>query len=130
MTGNGIDRTYYYRGSEGQTMTEDNDLVSSIPDQPLTRSHVESLDDHESVMRVISPTWQPSLDTGEEHTEDLIFIFDDRVLYLSREPQGGWARIREDSYETDQEFEGTMDEVHDFACEYSEQRIEDRVRSQ
>jgi len=109
-------------------MSDESGLLSSIPDQPLTKSVVESIDDVDGVRRAISPTWQSPISGEEgEYTEDLIIITDERVRYLSRERGEGWSIKRDEHYADDEEFEAVMDDVHDFAVEYSQQRIKRNV---
>ena len=108
-------------------MPKESGLVSSLPDKPLSRSVVEAIDDTESVRRAISPTWQTPIQGDGEFTEDLIIITDDHVRYLSRERGEGWVIKRDETYADDEEFEHVMDDVHDYACDYSEERIERKV---
>jgi len=112
-------------------MPDESSLLSSIPDQPLTKSIVQAIDDVDGVRRAISPTWQSPISGGEsEYTEDLIIITEDRVRYLSRERGEGWSIKRDEHYADDEEFETVMDDVHDFAVEYSQQRIERNVEEE
>jgi hypothetical protein len=109
-------------------MSEESSVISSLPDSPVTRSVVEAIDDVDGVRRAISPTWQTPIQGDDEYTEDLIIITDDHVRYLSRESDEGWTIKRDEMYADDEEFEHVMDDVHDYACEYSEQRIEEKVQ--
>jgi len=108
-------------------MSKEPEVVSSLPDSPLGRSAVETIDATEGIRRAISPTWQKPSQDVDEFTEDLIIITDDRVRYLSRERGEGWIVKRDEGYADDDEFEHVMDDVHDYACDYSEERIEKRV---
>lgn len=108
-------------------MPEESSLISSIPDQPLTKSAVKAIDAADGVLRAISPTWQTPIQGDGEFTEDIIVITDSRVRYLARERGEGWAVMRNETYMDDDEFEQVMDDVHDYACEYSEMRIERKV---
>ncbi|WP_363463601.1 hypothetical protein [Halogeometricum borinquense] len=109
-------------------MSKESSLISSLPDRPVTRSVVEAIDDADGIRRAISPTWQSPIQGDGEHTEDLIIITDDHVRYLSRERGEGWVIKRDETYADDEEFEHVMDDVHDYACDYSEERIEKKVR--
>jgi hypothetical protein len=46
---------------------------------------------------------------------------------LSREREQGWIIKRDETYADDDEFEDVMGDVHDYACDYSEARIEEEV---
>ncbi|RKD87648.1 hypothetical protein [Halopiger aswanensis] len=109
-------------------MSDRSDIISSIPDEPLSHSVVEAIDAANGVQRAISPTWQTPIQGEGEFTEDLIIITDDHVRYLSRERGEGWVIKREETYADDEEFEHVMDDVHDYACDYSEERIEKKMR--
>lgn len=109
-------------------MPNESGHLSSIPDQPPSKSAVETIDSIGGVKRAISPTWQTPVHAGGEFTEDLIIITDDRVQYYSRERGEGWIIKRDETYEDDEEFEYVMDNVHDYAYDYSEERIEKKVR--
>jgi hypothetical protein len=112
-------------------MSDGSPVVSSLPDAPLSRSGVAKIDSASGVRRAICPTWQTQIQgSGEEICEDLIVITDSRVTYLSRELDEGWVVKRDESYADDEEFEVVMDDVHDFACEYSEKRIQEQVQEQ
>jgi len=108
-------------------MSKESSFISSLPDSPVTRSVVEAIDDADGVRRAISPTWQSPIQGDGEYTEDLIIITDDHVRYLSRERGEGWVIKRDETYADDEEFEHVMDDVHDYACDYSEKRIEQKV---
>ncbi|NGM71561.1 hypothetical protein G6M89_21695 [Natronolimnobius sp. AArcel1] len=108
-------------------MSKESGLVSSIPDKPLSRSAVEAIDGIDNIRRAISPTWQTPIQGDGEYTEDLIIITDEHVRYLSRERGEGWVIKRDEAYADDEEFEHVMDDVHDYACDYSEERIEEKV---
>ena len=89
---------------------------------------VEAIDDADGIRRDISATWQSPIQGDDEYTEDLIIIItDDHVRYLSREHGEGRAIKRDETY-ADDEFEHVMDDVHDYACDYSKERIEKKVR--
>jgi hypothetical protein len=106
-------------------MEDENSVVTSLPDAPFSHADVEKIDSADGIRRAISPTWQSRIGGGgQEFTDDLIVITDSRVKYLSRELEDGWVVKRDESYADDQEFETVMDDVHDFACDYSERRIE------
>jgi hypothetical protein len=110
-------------------MSKESSVISALPDQPVTHSVVEALDDVDSIRRAISPTWQTlTQGDGTEYTEDLIIITRDRVRYLSRERGEGWMIKRDEMYADDEEFEHVMDDIHDYACDYSEERIEEKMR--
>jgi len=108
-------------------MSNGEKALSSIPDQPLTKKHLKAIDQSEAVRGAISPTWQEPLDEDQEFTEDIILITEDKVMYLSREIDEGWVVERKEKYSDDDEFEVVMDDVHDYACEYSEKRIGEKV---
>jgi hypothetical protein len=108
-------------------MSKGSEVVSSLPDSPLGRSAVEIINDTEGIRGAISPTWQSPGRETDEFTEDLIIITGDRVKYLSRERGEGWVVKRDEGYADDEEFEHVMDDVHDYACDYSEERIEKQV---
>lgn len=111
-------------------MTKNSGVLEALPDKPLTRSSLEAIDEIASVRRAITPTWQsPSSDPEREFSDDLIIITDDRVRYYSRERGDGWVEKRNETYADDDEFEDVMDDVHDYACEYSEERIERYVKA-
>jgi hypothetical protein len=109
-------------------MSKDSALVSSLPDKPLGKSAVKAIDGADSVRSAISPTWQTPIQGDGEITEDLIVITDDHVRYLSRERGEGWVVKRDETYADDDEFEDVMDDVHDYACDYSEERIGKKMR--
>ncbi|WP_418282486.1 hypothetical protein [Halorubrum sp. DTA98] len=109
-------------------MSKESGLISSLPDKPLSRSVVETIDDTDGIRRTISPTWQAPVQGDGEITEDLIIITANRVRYLSRERGEGWVIMRNETYADDEEFEHVMDDIHDYACDYSEERIERKVR--
>ncbi|NEU56281.1 hypothetical protein [Halorussus sp. MSC15.2] len=107
------------------------DLLSSLPDQPLTRDAVKAIDGAEGVRRAISVTMKSpvgDIDAPDEmHTDDIIIITEDRVRYLSRTSGEGWTIERSEKYADDEEFEDVMDDVYDYAEEYSEEKIQGQV---
>ena len=109
-------------------MSQESTVVSSLPDRPMSESAVKALDEANGVKRTISPTWQVRTERDGRYTEDLIIITDDHVRYLSRELDDGWVVKRDENYADDEEFEVVMDDVHDYACEYSEERMEKKAR--
>lgn len=99
-----------------------------LPDRPLTRSDIKEIDSADGIKRAISPTWQmPSGDLDREYSDDLLIITETHVRYFSRENDEGWDEKRRETYADDEEFEEVMDDVHDYACDYSEDRIEKNV---
>jgi hypothetical protein len=117
-----------YLVAEDSTMSQESTVVSSLPDRPMSESAVKALDEANGVKRTISPTWQVRTERDGRYTEDLIIITDDHVRYLSRELDDGWVVKRDENYADDEEFEVVMDDVHDYACEYSEERMEKKAR--
>lgn len=107
------------------------DLLSSLPDQPLTRDAIKAIDGADGVRRAISVTMKGpvgDIDGPEKmHTDDIIVITADRIRYLSRIPGEGWTVDRDEHYADDDEFEDVMDDVYDYAEQYSEEKIQGQV---
>jgi hypothetical protein len=123
-----LERSFIRRVYEEIVMSEEPGLLSSLPDSPVDRSVVEAISDADGIRSTISPTWQTPIQGDGEYTEDLIIITDTHVRYLSRERGDGWFIKRSETYGDDEEFEEVMDDVHEYACDYSEERIEKKVR--
>lgn len=112
-------------------MSNESGVLTSLPDAPLSHSGLEAIDGADGVRRAISVTWKESVGgfdaPDEEHTDDIIVITDGRVRYLSREPGEGWTVERDEHYADDEKFEDVMDDVHDYAVEYSREKLNDQV---
>jgi|GEM_PF-4440127 len=103
------------------------DIVSTLPNAPLSQSNLEQIDNADGVERAISVTWkQPSVGDTEV-TEDVIVVTAGHIRYLSREQDGHWAVEKSEPYADDEEFETLIDDVHDYARAYSEAKVEAQV---
>jgi len=107
-------------------MTEDPSVLSSLPDAPLTRDAIDSLGDADAV-RHASPVLVrgPGGRSGpnEDHAEDVLFATEDRIWYLSLEPEDGWSAEREATYE-DGEFEEALEEIRFEASKHAERKYQ------
>ena len=108
-------------------MSDGSNTVSALPDGPLTRSAVKAIEGADSIRGTIVPTWKSGVGnvaaSEDEHTDDIIVVFSERVKYLSRLPGEGWVVERDEAYADDEEFEIVMDEIHDYAVEYSREKM-------
>jgi len=102
------------------------DIVSALPDAPLSESNLEQIDGADGVERAMSVTWKQPSEGDAEVTEDIIVITAEHIRYLSREQDGYWAVEKSEAY-ADEEFETVLDDVHDYARAYSEAKVEAQV---
>ncbi|HMB49673.1 hypothetical protein [Natronoarchaeum rubrum] len=110
-------------------MTEDPSLLSSLPDAPLTRDAIDALSDADAV-RHASPVLirGPGGRSGpnEDHAEDVLVATDERIWYLSLEPEGGWSAERDASYD-DGEFDDALEEIRLEASKHAERKYQDET---
>ncbi|MFC6728628.1 hypothetical protein ACFQDG_08255 [Natronoarchaeum mannanilyticum] len=107
-------------------MTEDPSVLSSLPDAPLTRDAIDSLGDagverHASPVLVRGPGGPDG--PNEDHAEDVLFATEDRIWYLSLEPEDGWSAEREATY-ADGEFEDALEEIRLEASKHAERKYQ------
>lgn len=103
-------------------MVDRSNLLSSLPDAPLTTDAVASLDDADGIRRadpilVKGPGGRGGPD--EEHTDDVLLATGDRICYLSREIDDGWVVVEDEPYDED-EFEAVFDDVRTAASRHAE----------
>lgn len=105
-------------------MTDDPSVLSSLPDAPLTCDAIDALADADAV-RHASPVLVrgPGRRSGpnEDHAEDVLFATDDRIWYLSLEPEDGWTAERETTYD-DGEFDDALEEIRFEASKHAERK--------
>ena len=107
-------------------MTDDPTLLSSLPDAPLTTDAIDSLADTDAV-RHASPVMVrgPGGRSGpnEDHAEDVLLATDERIWYLSREPETGWSAELEVSYD-EEEFDDVLEEIRYEASKHAERKYQ------
>jgi len=103
------------------------DIVSALPDAPLSESNLDQIDNADGVERALSVTWKQPSEGDAEVTEDIIVIMAEHIRYLSREQDGYWDVEKSETYADDEEFETVLDDVHDYARAYSEAKVEAQV---
>jgi len=107
-------------------MTDDPSVLSSLPDAPLTRDAIDSLADADAV-RHASPVLVrgPGGRSGpnEDHAEDVLFATEERIWYLSLEPEDGWSAERETTY-AEGEFEAALEKIRLEASKHAERKYQ------
>ena len=110
-------------------MDDDEGILSSLPDAPLTTDAVDSLDASDSVREatvVMLRGGGGRAGPDEDHTDDVLLATDGRIRYLSRVPEDGWSVEYSQSYGED-EYDATFEEVLAVAQETAERKYQSQT---
>lgn len=102
-------------------MDDDQAILSTLPDAPLTIDAVDALDASDSVREATAVMVRGGggrAGPDQDHTDDVLLATADRIRYLSRVPEEGWSI--EYSQSCGDGYDATFEEVLSVAQETAE----------